>query len=128
MDGQRRRNQGPQIYTGEPEIYAKRSDRNRQIRTALERTDQSKNTAGPLKEKVDKGAEQLRQSMKPASGSGRYAEQENARKMKVLSIILVILAVLLAFTIVYEVILGNGTRESGSQRMAQQESVQTEDL
>lgn len=128
MNGQRRRSQGPQIYTGEPEIYAKRSDRNRQIRTALERADDSRSAAGPLKEKVEKGAEQLRQSMKPASGSGRYAEQENALKMRVLTIILGILTVLLAFTIVYEVVLGNGTRESGSQRMAQQESVQTEDL
>ena len=50
----------------------------------------------------------------------RRREQENGLKIQILTIILGVLIVLLVIAIIYEVILGNGTKLTGNERMAQE--------
>lgn len=60
--------------------------------------------------------------VRPANPAAkRYREQENDRKMKLLKRILAVLVAVLITALVYEVILGHGTKQTGAQRMAQQE-------
>lgn len=55
-------------------------------------------------------------------GTKRKREQENLRKMQALGGILAVLIVLLLAAILYEVVLGHGTKETGNERMARREA------
>ncbi len=53
----------------------------------------------------------------------RRREQENEAKMKVLWGVLGILTVLLVIALIYEIVLGHGTKQTGAERMAEQENI-----
>lgn len=57
----------------------------------------------------------------PNPAAKRYRELENDRRMKLLKRILAVLLLVLLIALIYEVILGHGTKQTGAQRMAQQE-------
>lgn len=58
----------------------------------------------------------------------RRREQENDLKMQSLKSILIVLVVILIAALIYEVVLGHGTRMTGSERMAEQEKAKQEML
>lgn len=66
------------------------------------------------------------QSRQPGQGRTRRREQENWQKMKILLVILGVLVACLIAAIVYEIVLGYGTRETGGQRMAQTQELEQE--
>lgn len=73
----------------------------------------------PLGDKIEKGAENIRRPEILGSGSKRRREQENELKMQILAGVLVILIIVLAAAIIYEIVLGHGTKATGSERMAE---------
>lgn len=93
MDEQRKNSGRTRIYNGEQDEHLREMQRRR--RSA---------SSGQL----------------AAGSTKRRREQENEQKIQLLSIILGVLVVLLVAAIIYEVVLGHGTKATGNERMAQQ--------
>ncbi|MDO4321348.1 MAG: polysaccharide deacetylase [Lachnospiraceae bacterium] len=150
MDEKRKAKSRPQIYDGESSGYGQELAYRRKIRAqeqkkeaagapekkamegeAPEKTVEkiSRGSFGdserlkPLRDKLEKGTDSIRRSAESVTGSVRRREQENALKMQALIVALGVLTVLLIAAIVYEIILGNGTRETGKERMAAQNNM-----
>lgn len=133
--GQREARQAEPQKVRQPERREAKRGEMRQKSAAPQKDQDSKKAAGrkqrtplgdserlkPLRDKLEKGSDSIRRSAESVTGSNRRREQENARKMQVLIVALGVLTVLLIAAIIYEIVLGYGTKETGRERMAARE-------
>lgn len=111
MDGEKRQSGRPQAYNRESQQYIQELElRRRRQEEERKRAEQQNSVASGRTNKKE-------------AGYARRREQENAQKMKILFVILGVLVVLLVAVMVYEIGLGHGIKETGSERIARQEQV-----
>lgn len=110
MDGEKKQGGRPQAYTRESQRYIQELELRRRRQEELKRSaaSQDSGTSG--------------RTDKKETGYTRRREQENAQKMKALFIVLGVLVVLLIAVMIYEIALGHGVKETGSERMARQQA------
>ena len=101
---------------------AEGAGRSRETRAAAERSG-SPRRAGAAPQQQTARSEAERGSRREAPVRKRKRSYEDQAAMRGLSIALVILVILLVAAIIYEVVLGNGTKATGSQRMESESQV-----
>ncbi len=135
MDDSRKKTGKPRIY-GEDDSYERELAYRRQIKMQKEVQEERKKQSeeepaaekDSLRGKFEKKAGGIRRSAQIVTGSARKREQENARKMQILMIVMGVLIVLLVAAMIYEVVLGHGTKQTGAERMAQQKEIQSQGM
>jgi hypothetical protein len=98
------------------------SETERPLQPLRNKLEQGTDSIQPLRAKLEKGTGGIRRSAQNMTGYNRRREQENAWKMQILLVILGILTVALIAAIFYEIVLGNGTKQTGQERMSAQKS------
>lgn len=138
MDDGRKKTGRPRIY-GEDDNYERELAHRRQIKIQKQVQEEKEKQEKQLEEeqpaqqdslrsRIERKADGIRRSAHIVTGSARKREQENARKMQVLMIAMGVLIVLLVAAIIYEVVLGHGTKQTGAERMAQQKEIQRQEM
>jgi hypothetical protein len=94
----------------------------RPLQPLRNKLEQGTDSIRPLRDKLEKGTDGIRRSAQNITGYNRRREQENAWKMQFLLVILGVLTAVLIAAVFYEIVLGNGTKQTGQERMSAQKN------
>lgn len=117
MDDEKKTLGRPQTYTQESQFYAQELEMRRHLREE----ERQQEAAG--KDHLSASSPERRERQRKEETTGRRREQENTQKIRILSVILGILVVILIAAMIYEIGLGHGLAETGSERMTRTEQV-----